>query len=192
MTFKRYVTVNKVIDELINANIIDENDCINIYFSDFHKNKYFDKQWTIKPIGFKVIKNIIVKNNGPSVPGSKSLWKVMKKKEKDPEYVEITYEQIHERFPDMEFINVTENKDREFSKLSLTKKLNRLFISCKKQEWRGHNYYMSKLFVNDDEIALKYYEDKWSQQRIDYFNELAKRCSEEEDDDSLEEISIDF
>ena len=86
----------------------------------------------------------------------------------------------------MEFINVTENKDREFSKLSLTKKLNRLFISCKKQEWRGHNYYMSKLFVNDDEIALKYYEDKWSQQRIDYFNELAKRCSEEE-----EEVSID-
>ena len=90
MTFKRYVTVNKVIDELINANIIDENDCINIYFSDFHKNKYFDKQWTIKPIGFKVIKNIIVKNNGPSVPGSKSLWKVMKSKGKDPEYIEIT------------------------------------------------------------------------------------------------------
>ena len=182
MTFKRYVTVNKVIDELINANIIDENDCINIYFSDFHKNKYFDKQWTIKPIGFKVIKNVIVKNN----------WKVMKSKGKDPEYIEITYQQIRELFPEMDFINVTENKDREFNKLSLTKKLNRLFISCKKKEWRGHNYYMSKLFVNDDEKALKEIEDKWSQQRIDYFNELAKRCSEEEDDDSLEEISIDF
>ena len=37
----KYVTVNKVIDELINANILNENDCINIYFSDFHNDKYF-------------------------------------------------------------------------------------------------------------------------------------------------------
>ena len=80
----KYVSVNKVIDELINANIIDENDCLNIYFSDFHNSKYFQNSWTIKPIGFKVIKNVIVKNN----------WKVMKSKGKDPEYIEITYQQI--------------------------------------------------------------------------------------------------
>ena len=178
MTFKRYVTVNKVIDELINANIIDENDCINIYFSDFHKNKYFDKQWTIKPIGFKVIKNVIVKNN----------WKVMKSKGKDPEYIEITYQQIRELFPEMDFIKVTQNKDRPFNELNLTRKLNRLFISCKKQEWKGHDYYKSKLIVTDDEKALKECENKWNEQRVNYVNELAEKC---EDEDSLEEITID-
>ena len=65
----RYVNINKVIDDLIDANIIDEHDYLNIYFTDFYKNdKFYGKQWTIKPIGFKVIKNIRVKDNGPSVP----------------------------------------------------------------------------------------------------------------------------
>ena len=184
----KYVSVNKVIDELINANIIDENDCMNIYFSDFHNSKYFQNSWTIKPIGFKVIKNVIVKNNGPSVPGSKSLWKVMKSKGKDPEYIEITYQQIRELFPEMDFIKVTQNKDRPFNELNLTRKLNRLFISCKKQEWKGHNYYKSKLIVTDDEKALKECENKWNEQRVNYVNELAEKC---EDEDSLEEITID-
>ena len=156
-------------------------------------NKYFQNSWTIKPIGFKVIKNIRVKDNGPSVPGSQSLWSIMRHKDKAPEFYELDYKQIRTNFPDMDFITVSQNKDRPFNELSvLKKKLNWLFVECKKREWMGHNFYKSKLFVKDDEKRLKEIENKWSQQHIAYVNELAEKCKEEEEEDSsLEEITID-
>ena len=48
-----------------------------------------------------------------------------------------------------------------------------IHISYKKQEWKGHNYYKSKLFVNDDY--------KWYKQKVAYVDELAENSK---DDDS--------
>ena len=153
-----YLAITKFIDGLISSGTINENDCLQIYFTDFYnKSERYEKQWTIQPIGVTVIKNMFVKND----------WTKLRVKGKELEYERLEYKQIRELFPHMDFITVSQNKDRQFNELSvLKKKLNWIFAVCKKMEFNNVSYYRSRIVVMDDEQKLKEFEKRWSDQRI--------------------------
>ena len=173
-----YLSITKFIDELISSGTINENDCLQIYFTDFYINSAKQRtftpdrsSWTIKPIGITVIKNIVVKND----------WSKLRAKGKELEYERLEYKPIRELFPHMDYITVSQNKDRPFNELCvLKKKLNWIFAVCKKIEFNNISYYRSRIVVMDDEQKLKEFEKRWSDQRISYVNELAEKCSVKE------------
>ena len=163
MNSSRYYSINKFVNEIseLLKNISPEWKFINVYFDDCHKGAY---NWSIKPIGFAVILN-------------------------DKTAKKISYYDVHKLMPEMEFINISESKDRQFSKLPLTKQLHKLIISRETRSYNGHEYHKS--FLKDADQSLHQRKLKeYSDDRVRYVNELGESDIRNEPEIDIDDIDI--
>ena len=122
-TGKQYISVNKLIEEFKDNELIKDDDKqLNIYFDNWNESSQFRGSYSIRILAFVVI-------------GSEKTRR-------------ITFKDFHELLPDVQNINIGKQLARDMRKIK-TANCRCIFVNLNQMKDKDYSYYPLKLSTND-------------------------------------------